>query len=56
MKSNDEPLESVIKTTQIVKETYPDIHYTELKGYGHCCIDEMGTEEFPELLRLVTES
>ena len=56
MKSDDEPLESVVKTTQIVQETYPDIHYTELSGYGHCCTDAMGTEEFPELLRLVIES
>ena len=53
IKSDDEPLASVNKTTAMLKQAYPDLQYTEVKGYGHCTLFAMQTEEFPELLEVV---
>lgn len=46
--SNDEP--SVVKTVEILKEQVKDITYREYTDKGHFCLEDLGGEEFPELL------
>jgi len=46
---NDEA--SVLKTVEILKNTVKNIEYKEFHNYGHFCIEDMKTVEFPELLQ-----
>lgn len=51
--SLDEPVDGVRETVDLVRQTYPHTHYHEFKNYGHFCLDDMGSEKFPELLEVV---
>ncbi|MCA9324346.1 hypothetical protein KC992_04585, partial [Candidatus Saccharibacteria bacterium] len=53
--SNDDN-ESIIKTVEIVESTLPDVVVTRFEGMKHFCLEDMGTEEFPELLEEVLSS
>lgn len=55
IKSDNEPLESVNITTEKLRNLYKNVNYLEVKNYGHCCIEEMGKEDFPELLELILQ-
>lgn len=46
---NDE--DSVQKSAKIILENIKNIQYREFHNYGHFCIEDMATLEFPELLR-----
>lgn len=45
--SDDEP--SVVKTVDMFKKTVKGVGYKEYADRGHFCLEDMGTEEFPEL-------
>ncbi len=45
--------EEVLETVETLKTKLPDAQYAEFKNKGHFTIEDMGTEEFPELLELV---
>ncbi len=40
----------VQKSVQILKQKVSGIKYKEFKDYGHFCLENMGTDKFPELL------
>ena len=46
---SDNDQDSVQKTTKILRGTIRDIDYREFHNYGHFCIEDMKTVEFPEL-------
>ncbi len=48
--NSDNDQDSVQKSVSILRDKIEDIQYREFKGYGHFCIDDMKTIEFPELL------
>ncbi len=47
---SDNDMDSIQKSTKIIKELVTDIKYIEFHNYGHFCFEDMGTIEFPELL------
>lgn len=46
--SDDEP--SVIKTVEILKEKVEGLSVKQYEDKGHFCLQDLGTEKFPELL------
>ena len=48
--NSDNDQDSVQKTTKILLEKVPGIELKEFHNYGHFCIKDMKTTEFPELL------
>lgn len=51
--NSDNDQESVQKTVKILREKIKDIAYKEFHNYGHFCIGDMHTPEFPELLEYI---
>jgi hypothetical protein len=47
---SDNDQKSVLKSVEILREEIRGISFREFHGYGHFCIDDMHTIEFPELL------
>lgn len=47
---SDNDMESVQKSVKIIKKQVANIKYKEFRNYGHFCFEDMGTDEFPELL------
>lgn len=47
--SDDEPHESVAQSVEILRKSVDDIVCREFQNYGHFCLSDMGTVEFPEL-------
>jgi len=47
---SDDDHESIIKAVQEIRQQLPEVKYREFHNYGHFCIDDMKTTEFPELL------
>lgn len=45
--------EYILDTVHLLKEKADDITYREFSNKGHFCVDDLGTEEFPELLEEV---
>lgn len=41
---------TIHESVQIIRDQVTDINYKEFHDYGHFCLKDMGTEEFPELL------
>lgn len=48
--NSDNDQESVQKTVKIVRTKVKDLAYREFHSYGHFCIGDLKTTEFPELL------
>lgn len=48
--NSDNDKESIKKSVDIIRSAIPDIGYKEFHNYGHFCIEDMHTIEFPELL------
>ena len=42
--------QGILWSVEILRQTIPRIKYVEFDNYGHFCLDDMGTPEFPELL------
>lgn len=51
--NSDNDQSSVQKTVQIIHDTIKNVHYKEFDNYGHFCISDMKTIEFPELLEVL---
>lgn len=51
--SDDEPYADVTKSANILHATWPKSELIKMHGMGHFCLDEMGTEAFPELLNKI---
>lgn len=49
--SDDEP--SVVKTVEILKKEVAGLNLSEYSDKGHFCLEDLGTNEFPELLSSV---
>ena len=49
---SDNDMESIDLTLETINKTYPSITSHLFKGYGHFCEEDMGTQEFPELLNI----
>lgn len=52
----DNDSESVTKSVAIIHQEIPNIQSREFKNYGHFCLSDMGTEEFPELRYIILNS
>lgn len=48
--NSDNDQDSVQKTTKMLQDALKGYKYREFSGYGHFCIGDMKTQEFPELL------
>ncbi len=51
--NSDNDQKSVQKTVKILRDKVKNIKYREFHNYGHFCIEDMKTTEFPELLNEV---
>jgi hypothetical protein len=51
--SEDEPVDGVKETVDMVMDTYPSARLHKFTDHGHFCLDDMGTEKFPELLNVI---
>lgn len=47
--ASDNDFNSVQKSVEIIRDKVTDIQYREFHNYGHFCVEDMGTVEFPEL-------
>lgn len=48
--SSTDDMEEVQESVAMLKSKFPTIRIVEFKDYGHFCIEDMGTDAFPELL------
>lgn len=51
--ASDNDFESVQKSVEIIKSNISNINCRDFHNYGHFCIEDMGTVEFPELRDLL---
>lgn len=51
--SEDEPVNGVKETVDMLTQAYPEATLHTFEEHGHFCMAEMGTERFPELLKVV---
>ena len=51
--SEDEPIDGVKWSVDQILATYPKCKLHKFDTHGHFCLEEMGTEAFPELLELL---
>jgi len=51
--NSDDDMEEVQKSVKILTEKIKNIEVREFQNMGHFCFEDMGTEEFPELLEEV---
>ncbi len=51
--SEDESVEGVKESVDVLLNTYKNAKLHTFKEHGHFCLDEMGTEAFPELLEVI---
>lgn len=49
--SSTDDMEDVKASVEILKKEIPSIRIVEFKEYGHFCVEDMGTDVFPELLK-----
>lgn len=47
---SDNDQKSVLKTVDLLRKTVAGIKFKQFHSYGHFCIEDMKTTEFPELL------
>lgn len=52
---SDDDQKSVLKTVDIISEKIKGVIFKEFHNYGHFCIEDMKTTEFPELLQTILE-
>ncbi len=50
---SDNDMESIQTSVKTIHSKIPDIHSREFKSYGHFCLGDMGTDQFPELRDIV---
>lgn len=53
---SDNDMGNVQKSVAEIRQNIENVKYREFHKYGHFCYEEMGTHEFPELLKEVVES
>lgn len=54
--ASDNDDKDIIESVKIIKEKIPGIKIHEFHNYGHFCINDMKTEEFPELRDIVLKN
>jgi len=54
--NSDNDVESIQKSVQTILESIENVELQEFSGYGHFCISDLGTVEFPELLAEIVYS
>lgn len=47
---SDNDMEEIQISTKILLENIDNINYVEFHNYGHFCLEDLGSERFPELL------
>jgi predicted alpha/beta hydrolase family esterase len=47
---SDNDIESIQKSTKQLLDNVDNIKYIEFHNYGHFCLEDLGMQEFPELL------
>lgn len=52
--ASDNDSASVQKSVEIIREALPNATYREFHNYGHFCLGDMKTIEFPELVEVLT--
>lgn len=52
--NSDDDIESIHASVELILSTVHHIQYREFQSYGHFCIEDMDTIEFPELLEAIT--
>jgi predicted alpha/beta hydrolase family esterase len=45
--------QGILWSVEILRQTVAGLDYREFEGYGHFCQEDMGTDQFPELLEAV---
>lgn len=53
--SLDEDVSGVKEVVNSIRKEYPKTHYHEFEEHGHFCLGDMGTEQFPELLKVIND-
>lgn len=53
--NSDDDMEMIQKSVQVLRETVGNHKYQEFHGYEHFTLNDMGTTEFPELLKVLLE-
>lgn len=54
--ASDNDMGNVVKSVAKIREALPSAKYKEFHKYGHFCFNDMGANEFPELLEACLES
>ncbi len=50
---SDDDQQNVLKTVEIIRQKIKGVVFKEFHNYGHFCIEDMKTTEFPELLHII---
>jgi hypothetical protein len=53
--NSDNDMPTIHKSVEIIRDKVERINYREFHNYGHFCLEDMKTEEFPELLNEILE-
>lgn len=51
--NSDNDQQDIQESAFLIRDTVRNCFYREFHNYGHFCLDDMHTEEFPELLELL---
>ncbi len=50
---SDDDEDSVLKTVELIKKNTSGIEYKEFHNYGHFCIGDLKSDQFPELFNFI---
>lgn len=53
--NSDNDGDEVQESAMLLHNTIENHYYKEFHNYGHFCMEDMGTDQFPELLELLTD-
>lgn len=51
--ASDNDMDDIVESVRIVRETFPEAGFHLFQRYGHFCLSDMETDNFPELLKIV---
>jgi predicted alpha/beta hydrolase family esterase len=51
--NSDDDMESILESVAIILENVDNIDYREFQDYGHFCSEDLGSDEFHELLECI---
>jgi predicted alpha/beta hydrolase family esterase len=54
--NSDDDMESILESVSIILENVDEIEYHEFQDYGHFCSEDLGGDEFPELIECIVSN